>query len=158
MPADAAAVNAVAVAAFSQYRSLYDDWDRLVAGVGATADLHGDGEIIVAEGGDGSIAGAVAYFGPNAPKADMFAPEWPIIRMLVVDPARRGAGIGWALTEACMARARRDGARVIALHTSPVMAVALRMYLRLGFALVRQVPDRFSVPYGVYACALEPAT
>ena len=150
-PADAGAVNAVALAAFAQYRGVYDDWDRLRRGVGAMAELAGSGEIVVAEDAAGRIVGAVAYCGPfTTPRADFFAPHWPIVRMLVVDPAARGRGIGRRLTEQCIACARRDGAEVLALHTSPAMAAALAMYLRMGFRLERKVPDRFGVPYGLY--------
>ncbi len=52
-------------------------------------------------------------------------------------------------------RARRDGASVIALHTSPAMDVALALYLRMGFKLERRVPDRFGVPNAVYLLRLE---
>jgi GNAT superfamily N-acetyltransferase len=150
-PSDAAAVNRVALAAFEQYRNVYDDWEALSRGVGATDALAAQSELIVAEDHAGEIRGAVAYFGPYAqPRADFFAPEWPIVRMLVVDPAARGQGLGRRLTEECIARARRDGAGVIALHTSPAMAVALAMYLGMGFRLDRAVPDRFGVPYGLY--------
>ena len=153
--ADAAAVNRVALAAFEQYRGVYDDWEALSRGVGAMDALGAEGELIVAEDDGGSIVGAVAYFGPHTkPRAVFFAEEWPIVRMLVVDPAARGRGIGRRLTEACIERARRDGAAVIALHTSPAMAVALAMYLKMGFRLERTVPDRFGVPYGLYLKAL----
>lgn len=149
--ADAAAVNAVALAAFDQYRGVYDDWETLRRGVGEMASLAATAEILVAEAPEGGIAGAVAYVGPGRePRADFFAPEWPIVRMLVVDPAARGQGIGRGLTEACIELARRDGARAIALHTSPAMEVALGLYLRMGFRLERSVPDRFGVPYGLY--------
>ena len=66
--------------------------------------------------------------------------------MLVVDPAARGRGLGRLLTEECIRRARRDGAGAIALHTSPIMQVALAMYLRLGFVLLRDAPPVFGVP------------
>jgi ribosomal protein S18 acetylase RimI-like enzyme len=74
--------------------------------------------------------------------------------MLVVEPAARGRGIGRRLTEACITRAKCDGASVIALHTSPAMQVALAMYLKMGFELQRHVPDRFGVSYGVYILPL----
>ncbi|MGY4623662.1 ribosomal protein S18 acetylase RimI-like enzyme [Bradyrhizobium sp. USDA 4486] len=90
------------------------------------------GEIIVAEDG-GRIVGAVAYIGPKATKPAFFDPAWPVIRMLVVDPAARGKGVGRQLTEECLRRAERDQAGVIALHTTPIMTVALPMYLRMGF-------------------------
>lgn len=151
---DAAAVNAVALAAFAQYDGVYSDWETLMRGVGAMAALAEHSDVLVADI-DGAVAGAVAYFGPGTtPRADFFEPEWPIIRMLVVDPAARGRGVGRRLTEACIDRARRDGARLIALHTSPAMEVALAMYLGMGFVLERHVPDRFGVPYGIYVLRL----
>jgi GNAT superfamily N-acetyltransferase len=157
-PEDAGAVNAVALAAFDQYRGVYSDWEVLARGVGAMAALAETAEIVVAEDA-GRIVGAVAYVPPFAePRADFFRPEWPIIRMLVVDPAERGRGVGRALAEACVDQARRDGAHAIALHTSPAMEVALALYLRMGFALERHVPDRFGVPYAVYVKALAQAT
>ena len=100
------------------------------------------------------MIGAVGYVPPSAPKAAHFKPEWPIIRMLVVDPGARGLGAGRALTEACIARARRDRAGEIALHTSPIMTVALPMYLRMGFVRVRDAPPLFGVPYAIYVKAL----
>ena len=117
------------------------------------ASLARYSEILVADAGD-TVIGAVAYFGPGTPRADFFEPEWPIIRMLVVDPAARGAGIGRRLTEACIDLARRDGAPLIALHTSPAMEVALAMYLRMGFVLERHVPEWLGVSYGVYVLRL----
>jgi ribosomal protein S18 acetylase RimI-like enzyme len=157
-PGDAEAVNALALAAFEQYRGVYDDWETLSRGVGSMASLAGGGEILVAEEEGGRIVGAVAYFGPGSePRADFFEPEWPIIRMLVVDPQARGRGIGRRLTDECIERARRDEAAVIALHTSPAMEVALAMYLRMGFRLERKVPDRFGVPYGLYLMDLKEA-
>ena len=153
--ADSKAVNALALAAFAQYEGVYSDWEALTRGVGAMAELAGQGEIVVAEE-DGGIVGAVAYFAPgSSPRAEFFEPEWPIIRMLVVDPAARGRGLGRLLTEQCVTRARRDGAGAIALHTSPAMAAALGLYLKLGFELQRRLPDRFGVPYGVYLMDLQ---
>jgi ribosomal protein S18 acetylase RimI-like enzyme len=149
-PSDAEQVNAVALAAFAQYRGMYDDWEAIERGVGATAALARSARLLVAQEA-GRVVGAVAYVPPfGVPRADFFGPEWPIIRMLVVDPTMRGRGIGRALTEQCIEVARRDGAAAIALHTSPAMAVALALYLRMGFRLERQVPDRFGMPYGLY--------
>lgn len=68
--------------------------------------------------------------------------------------ASRGKGIGRALTNECLARAKRDGANVIALHTSPIMTVALPMYQRMGFVKLRDAPPIFGVEYAVYTKAL----
>jgi len=150
-PGDTDEVNTVALEAFAQYQGTFSDWEVLTRGVGAMASLAADAEIIVARQDDGKLVGAVAYVPPrHMPRADFFDSDWPIIRMLVVNPAARGLGLGRKLTQACIDRAQRDGAAVIALHTSPAMAAALGLYLRMDFKLAKQVPDRFGVAYGVY--------
>ena len=146
---DAVQVNRVALAAFDEFKSRYADWPAMVSAVAKMSGLADAGQIIVAER-DERIVGAVAYIPPGCPKAPCFDRSWPIIRMLVVDPACRGCGVGRALTEECIERAGRDGSRVIALHTSPIMTVALPMYIRMGFRLLRHAPPIFGVPYAVY--------
>ena len=150
---DAEPLNRLAVVAFGQFRDRYQDWPAMLAGLSKTSDLSASGEVIVAELQD-AFAGAVAYFGPHHPKAAFFDQSWPIIRMLVVDPKFRGKGIGLALTNECIARANRDGAPLIALHTSPIMTVALPMYLRMGFAKAYDAPPIHGVAYAVYTKAL----
>ena len=153
--ADAAAVNAIAVAAFSQYRDHYADWPAVVAGIGKMSALAETGDIIVA-GHEGTVVGAVAYLGPQARKTDFFDTDWAVMRLLVVSRAARGLGIGKALAETCLARARDDGAAVFALHTSNMMQVALPMYERMGFTYLRAAPPIHGVAYGVYVKHLEP--
>jgi len=150
---DADNLNRVAIAAFSQFHEHYQDWPAMLAGLSKTSDLSASGEVIIAEL-QHAFAGAVAYFGPDRPKAPFFDQRWPIIRMLVVDPAFRGNGIGRALTDECIARARRDGSPIIALHTSPIMTVALPMYLRMGFVKAHDAPPIIGAAYAVYTKAL----
>jgi ribosomal protein S18 acetylase RimI-like enzyme len=146
---DAASVDALAVSAFRQYSGDFNDWPAMAARLGKTSKLAGVSQIIIAEEG-GKIVGAVGYLPPHSPKLEFFKPEWPLIRSLVVDPAARGRGIGRMLAEECIARARRDDAAEIALHTSPIMQVALPMYLRMGFTRYAAAPPLFGVPYDIY--------
>jgi GNAT superfamily N-acetyltransferase len=146
---DAQTVNRVALAAFDQFKTAYSDWPAMASLVGNMSALASQGEIVVAEVA-GTIAGAVVYIPPHRPRAKYFDQTWSIIRMLVVEPARRGAGIGHALAEECTRRARRERSAVIALHTSPIMTVALSMYLRMGFELHHEAPPIHGVPYAVY--------
>jgi ribosomal protein S18 acetylase RimI-like enzyme len=113
------------------------------------ADLSADADVLVAEQ-DGKIVGAVAHVGPGRPRAAFFPSEWSVIRMLVVDPARRGRGAGRALVAGCLRLAQEAGAPVVGLHTSPVMASALRMYEALGFARDHDLPPIRGVHYGRY--------
>jgi ribosomal protein S18 acetylase RimI-like enzyme len=148
-PPDAPQVNRLALSAFEQFKTHYSDWPAMAASVARMAALAGNGEIILAECDD-KIMGAVVYVPPGRPKPSCFEIGWPIIRMLVVDPDHRGLGAGRALTEECISRARRDGSPVLALHTSPFMTVALSMYVRMGFELLRDGPPIFGVPSAVY--------
>jgi GNAT superfamily N-acetyltransferase len=151
--ADAENLNRIAVSAFDQFRDHYDDWPAMRAGLSKTSALSVSGEVIIAEL-QHKPAGAVAYFGPNSQKAAFFDQRWPIIRMLIVDPACRGKGIGRALSDECIARAKRDGSPIIALHTSPIMSVALPMYLKMGFVKAYDAPPIFGVAYAVYTKTL----
>jgi GNAT superfamily N-acetyltransferase len=150
---DAEDLNRVALAAYGQFRNEYRDWPAMLAWLSKASSLSATGEAIVAEVND-AFAGSVVYFRPDSPKEAYFDQRWPIIRMLVVDPDFRGKGIGRGLTAECIARARRDRSPVIALHTSPIMTVALPMYLRMGFEKVHDAPPIFGVPYAVYTKAL----
>jgi ribosomal protein S18 acetylase RimI-like enzyme len=148
--ADRDAVNAVARSAFAQYAGNYDDWASFIEGIGRMADLAAHADVLVAEQ-DGVIVGAVAHVGPGKPRAAFFPDEWSVIRMLVVDPARRGQGAGRRLVAECLRLARQAGAPMVGLHTSPVMASALRMYEAIGFVRDRDLPPIRGVPYGRYA-------
>jgi len=55
------------------------------------------------------------------------------IRLLAVDDAFRGKGIGKALTQFCIARARQLGKARVVLHTTRAMQTAWAMYEGLGF-------------------------
>lgn len=152
---DANEVNQLALAAFQEFSSKYTDWPALASFYGRMSSLAEHGEIMVAELA-GNIVGAVAYIPPHRPKAPYFEKAWPIIRSLVVDPTCRRTGVGRALTEECIGRARRDGSSVIALHTSPIMTIALPMYLRMGFQWHHDAPPIYGVPYAVYLKHLTP--
>jgi GNAT superfamily N-acetyltransferase len=150
---DAEELNQLAVSAFSQFRDEYQDWPAMRAGLLKTSALSATGEVIVVESQD-RLVGAVAYFGPNSQKAPFFDQRWPVIRMLIVDPAFQGNGLGRALSMECIARAKRDRSPIIALHTSPIMTVALPMYLKMGFVKAYDAPPIFGVAYAVYTKAL----
>ncbi len=153
--ADALEINHLAVRAFQEHSSSYSDWPAMVAAYERMSDLAKTGEIVVAET-SGGIVGAVAYIPPDRPKPRYFDKAWPAVRSLVVDPNSRGDGVGRALTQECINRAKRDKSPVIALHTSPIMTVALPMYLRMGFEWHRDAPAVYGVPFAVYLKRLAP--
>jgi predicted N-acetyltransferase YhbS len=105
--------------------------ERAVHGALATAEAV---EWIVAER-EGEIVGSVMLW-PAA--ADAYAgasarASWPEIRLLAVAEGSRSRGVGQALVEECVRRARRAGAGAVGLHTSRSMRGAIRLYERMGF-------------------------
>jgi GNAT superfamily N-acetyltransferase len=97
-------------------------------------------ELMVAADERDRILGTVTYAGYGSPYAEHVSSlEEASFRMLVVDPAARGRGIGGALVRWCIDRARATGAHYLRLSTQEGMAAAGRLYLRLGFA---RTPER----------------
>ncbi|MGY1604302.1 GNAT family N-acetyltransferase [Geodermatophilus sp. SYSU D00815] len=95
-------------------------------------------ELLVARDGD-AVVGSVALvldgdFGEITDSADEAA-----FRMLVVDPAARGRGVGELLVHTCLTKARAAGKRRMVLSTDPKMVSAHRLYERLGFT---RLPER----------------
>ena len=152
---DAQEINRLAVTAFEEFSGNYSDWQAVAAFVGKMSDLTKSGEIVIAEIA-GNIVGAVAYIPPHRRKESNFDQAWPVIRSLIVDPKSRGLGVGRALTQECIKRARRDKSSVIALHTSAILKVAFAMYLRKGFEWHHDAPAVYGVPYAVYLKKLLP--
>lgn len=122
------------VSCFREYLSTFpqevgDAYLREVADVRARASSS---QLLVAEA-DGRLVGAVTFLPDARHDGHPWPPEGSVLRLLAVDPAARGAGVGGRLTVECIGRARRDGAAFIGLHTAPFMHSARALYERLGF-------------------------
>jgi ribosomal protein S18 acetylase RimI-like enzyme len=150
-----AAIDVLALEAWQVLKPGYDPehWGGLLVSIAKMSALAAEGRLLVATSSQ-QVAGAVAYMPPGRSNPKIFPLGWPSIRMLVVRPSHRGRGIGKALTNACIHAAREDGARCIGLHTSPIMEVALPMYLRMGFVKDADLPPIAGASYARYVLAL----
>jgi GNAT superfamily N-acetyltransferase len=62
------------------------------------------------------------------------------LRILLVDPAARGNGVGGRLVDACLDFAREAGYKRMRLWTNDPLVAARQVYLSRGFALTEQEP------------------
>lgn len=81
---------------------------------------------------DGKVVGSVMVVRKDAQTAKL--------RLLWVDPAARGMGLGARLVEACLDFARAAGYARIELWTNDCLGAARRLYQAAGFELIEETP------------------
>ncbi|MDB5656669.1 MAG: MarR family transcriptional regulator [Tardiphaga sp.] len=68
------------------------------------------------------------------------------LRLLLVDPAGRGHGLGQRLVQECIGFARQSGYRKITLWTHSILIAARKIYQDAGFVMVASAPHRSCGP------------
>jgi GNAT superfamily N-acetyltransferase len=112
------------------------DYYKMLANIGELTK-NPETELLVAISPEDKIAGGVVYFsdmqyygsGGTATKERNAAG----FRLLAVDPAARGQGIGRLLVEECIRKAKEKNLRQMIIHTTEAMRTAWEMYVKLGF-------------------------
>jgi predicted N-acetyltransferase YhbS len=136
---DAAAAAEVLLAAYAEYATampatIHNAWMREVTDVAGRAAFS----VLVVCTFDEEVVGCVSFY-PDASREGWGLPAtWAGFRGLAVRPSARGRGIGLALVQHCIERARRLGVAALSLHTAPFMTSAVPLYERLGF---RRCPE-----------------
>lgn len=113
------------------------EFEALVARIAADfADKPGDPSRQagwIAEGPDGRVGCVLCV-------PDDSATDVAKLRVLLVDPAARGNGLGGRLVDECLRFARAAGYRRMRLWTNDVLVAARQIYLGRGFRLVDEQP------------------
>ena len=134
-PAEFAAVADVCVAAYAPFVAgdhAYQAELRDVARRAAAAD-------VLVAAGDGRVLGTVTFVPDGGPLGEIAESGEAEFRMLAVDPAAHGRGVGTALLRRVLDDSRRRGRAGVVCSSLPEMRAAHRVYERLGF---RRAPER----------------
>lgn len=149
----------VTALAYSQYLPArdapeFDDWHGYLGEIANIAGRAGRTLVVVASDPAGHILGSATLelTEPLGDDDQELEPGAAHVRMLGVDPGARGRGVGRALMDACIERARRDGKRWVTLRTTGRMTEAQRLYASLGFVRdpdhdLRPEPDFHLIAY-----------
>lgn len=89
---------------------------------------------------EGANVGCVFLVQARDEASDAVIPGVAQLRLLLVEPAARGLGIGAALVRECERHARRCGYASITLWTNSVLLAARDIYRRQGYRLVKSEP------------------
>jgi GNAT superfamily N-acetyltransferase len=123
-------VASTVVDAYAEYaaRMSPDAWSMYAQDIANVRGRVDDAELVVAER-DGRIVGAAdLYLRWRGAQEDSAA-----VRLLAVPPRERGTGVGRALMEHCVERAREAGKKRVVLTTTMEMESARELNESLGF-------------------------
>ncbi|HEX2180164.1 MAG TPA: GNAT family N-acetyltransferase [Actinomycetota bacterium] len=134
----------VVIDAYSQFTEylppgFVDEYREEVAGVLGNPNT----QVLVAEDG-GATAGTLAFYPDGRFYHESVPAEWACLRTLAVLPAYRGRGIGRALMDESVSRARALGRSQMLLHTLPFMAAARALHERVGFTRAPELDVDYS--------------
>jgi N-acetylglutamate synthase-like GNAT family acetyltransferase len=109
---------------------------KLLANVGEFVSKQ-ETEILVAVSMEDKIAGAVVYFGDieyyGSGGIATQEQNTAGFRLLAVDYATRGHGVGKLLVTACIRKAQNKNRSQVIIHTTMAMQTAWKMYEQIGF-------------------------
>lgn len=133
---EAEIIAGVLLASYQQYASVMEPeaWNSYRLSIAHSVHGSGPHARLVADL-DGEIVGSALLFMSSEAaygNPDMGL-ESPIIRLLAVAPSARGLGIAKLLIEEAARRAEELGFTTLNLHTSDMMASAIKLYEKLGF-------------------------
>ncbi|MCZ6703845.1 MAG: GNAT family N-acetyltransferase [Ignavibacteria bacterium] len=115
---------------------------KMLANIGSLTE-NPKTKLLIAISSSGKIGGGVVYFGDmkyygsggTATREKNSAG----FRLLTVDPAARGQGIGKLLTKACIQMAKDEKQNQMIIHTTKAMQIAWKMYENMGFKRSRDL-------------------
>jgi ribosomal protein S18 acetylase RimI-like enzyme len=134
-PDEAARVAALILQSFAEFENEVPAavWEVATAEWTDVLGRWQEAELIVAER-DGDLLGAVTFYPEGSlSRTEAWPPGWAALRIFCVSPRARRQGVGSALTQECIRRARERGIATIGLKTGLFMVAARAVYEKAGF-------------------------
>ena len=128
-PEEFPAIGDLCVAAYEPFVRVAGSYVETLRDVASRAAAA---EVLVAAD-DGRVLGTVTFVPDGGPLGEIAGPDEAEFRMLAVDPAAQGRGVGLALMEHLVDDSRARGKTAIVCSSQPTMEAAHRIYDRLGF-------------------------
>ncbi len=155
--ADIEKLKVLGLNSFGQYKSQLsdDNWKKLetyLKGENTYFELLAKSTCFVCEH-DNEIIG-MAYFISRGNPTDIFQEDWSYLRMVGVNTAYTGNGIGRHLMKICLDYAKRTNEKTVALHTSEFMDAARHIYENMGFKRIKELEQRLGKKYWLYVLEL----
>ena len=141
LPADHQRIGELTVRVYSDGGYGAPEYVPTLADVAGRAALS---RLLVARDARGVVVGSVALVLDGVLGEVLTSPQEAGFRMLVVDPAARGHGVGELLVRSCLEQATAAGKTAMVISTEPTMSAAHRIYERLGFT---RLPERDWSPH-----------
>jgi ribosomal protein S18 acetylase RimI-like enzyme len=89
--------------------------------------------LVAADADRGDVLGTVTFVPDGGPLGEIAGPHEAEFRMLAVDPAAQGRGVGTALMRRVLDDSRARGKTAVVCSSQPEMRAAHKIYERLGF-------------------------
>ncbi len=143
---------------WSRYKSVLtpENWKKLYANLSDSqtfTDLLEQSDCFVCDNEKHEIIG-FGFLVPSGNPTDIYNEKQSYIRFITANSEYKGQKIGQKITEKCINKAKENGEKYVALHTSEIMDAARHIYEKLNFRIVKELEPRLGKRYWLYELAL----
>ena len=147
-------IHELAIAVWSKYKTelTADNWALLYNSLSdekTFSKLIEQCDSFIYENDINEIIG-FSFLMPSGNPTPIFNEQQCYIRFVTVSEKYSGQKIGQQLTEKCIEKAKENGEKFIALHTSEMMNAARHIYEKSGFKIIKELEPILGKKYWVY--------
>jgi len=151
-------IKELAIAEWTQFKNVLtsDNWAKLyntLIDEKTYSDLFLQSDSFVFENIQNEIIG-FGFLVPSGNPTEIYNDQQSYIRFVTVSKKYSGQKIGQTLTEKCIEKAKENGEKFVALHTSEMMNAARHIYEKLGFKIIKELEPRLGKKYWLYELEL----